>query len=197
MDDFEPDRLRTAAEDSLRRLAVDRVDLLLLHWPSDDVPLERSLEAMVSLREEGSIGQLGVSNFPAGLLRRALAAAPIFCNQVEYHPFLNQGALLAIAAEHDMLVTAYAPLAHGKALDHPVLQEIADAHGRSAGQVALRWLVEQPRVSPIPKASSHENRVANFEALDFELSADERRRIDALPKDRREFTPAWAPDWDA
>lgn len=197
MDDAAPERVRASAEGSLRELRTDYVDLLLLHWPNSRVPVERTLAAMDELREAGLVRHVGVSNFPAGLLRRALAAAPVFCNQVEYHPFLEQDEILALAAEHDFMLTAYAPLGHGAVLDDPVLGEIGAAHGKTAAQVALRWLLDQLRVATVPKAASNANRVANFDVWDFELAADERERIDALPKDRREFDPAWAPDWAA
>jgi 2,5-diketo-D-gluconate reductase B len=195
--DFEPDALKAAAEDSLRALRTDYLDLLLLHWPDESVPLERTLAALVELREAGRIRQLGVSNFPAGLLAQALEHAPVFCDQVEYHPFLGQERLLELARERDVLVTAYSPLAHGRVPDDETLSEIGEAHGKSAGQVALRWLLDQPGVSPIPKASSHERRVENFEVLDFSLSDDERARIDALPKDDRQIDPDFGPDWEA
>ena len=96
-----------------------------------------------------------------------------------------------------MTLTAYSPLAHGKLVDHPALAEIGAAHGKSAGQVALRWLIEQPNVTTAPKASSHERRLENFQVFDFALSDEERAAIDALPKDERQTDPPWAPDWDA
>jgi 2,5-diketo-D-gluconate reductase B len=195
--DFEPEALKAAAEDSLRSLRTDHLDLLLLHWPDEDVPLERTLAALVQLREAGRIRQLGVSNFPAGLLEQALAHAPVFCDQVEYHPFLGQERLLRLARERDVLVTAYSPLARGRVAEDATLTEIGEAHGKSAGQVALRWLLDQPGVSPIPKASSHERRVENFEVFDFALSGEERARIDALPKDDRRIDPDHGPDWEA
>jgi 2,5-diketo-D-gluconate reductase B len=195
--DFEPDALKAAAEDSLRNLRTDYLDLLLLHWPDPDTPLERTLQAMNELREEGKIRQLGVSNFPAGLLATALEHAPVFCDQVEYHPFLDQSRLLGLAREKELLVTAYSPLARGKVPDDATLTEIGEKHGKTAGQVALRWLLDQPGVSPIPKASSHERRVENFEVFDFELTPEDRERIDGLPKDDRQVDPDFGPDWDA
>jgi 2,5-diketo-D-gluconate reductase B len=195
--DFEPDALKAAAEDSLRSLKTDYLDLLLLHWPDDSVPLERTLRALVELQEAGTIRHLGVSNFPAGLLAEALAQAPVFCDQVEYHPFLGQNRLLELARANDVLVTAYSPLAHGRVPGDATLTEIGEAHGKTAGQVALRWLLDQPGVSPIPKASSHERRVENFEVFDFSLSDEERERIDALPKNDRQIDPDFGPDWDA
>jgi 2,5-diketo-D-gluconate reductase B len=195
--DFEPDALKAAAEDSLRSLRTDYLDLLLLHWPDDSVPLERTLGALDDLREAGKIRNLGVSNFPAGMVATALEHAPVFCDQVEYHPFLGQDRLLELARERDILVTAYSPLAHGRVPDDRTLAAIGEAHGKTAGQVALRWLLDQPNVSPIPKASSHERRLENFDVFDFALSDEERARIDGLPKDDRQIDPDFGPDWDA
>jgi 2,5-diketo-D-gluconate reductase B len=181
---------------SRERLGVDRLDLLLLHWPNPDVPLEETLTAMNKVREDGRTRHIGVSNFPAGLLEQALEIAPIFCNQVEYHPFLDQGRLLELARSRDVLITAYSPLAHGRVPDDGTLTRIGAEHGKTAGQVALRWLLDQPGVSPIPKASSRDRRVENFDVFDFTLSDGERAEIAELPKDVRTANPAWAPDWD-
>jgi 2,5-diketo-D-gluconate reductase B len=196
-DEYAPDRVRPSAEGSLERLQVSCIDLLLLHWPNDEVPLAETLGALANLREEGLINHFGVSNFPAGMLREALELAPVLADQVEFHPFLGQDALVALAAEKDFMVTAYSPLARGKVLEDPTLRAIGEAHGKSAGQVALRWLLDKPNVATIPKASSHERRVENFEVFDFGLTDDERAQIEALPKDERVIDPRWAPDWDA
>ncbi|HYM56328.1 MAG TPA: aldo/keto reductase [Solirubrobacteraceae bacterium] len=189
--DFERARLRAATEDSLRSLATEYIDLLLLHWPSDDLVLEDALGAMVALRDEGKIRHLGVSNFFDGLLRQALDLAPVFTDQVELHPHLGRPKLVELALERDFMVTAYSPLAQGKVARDGTLREIAEAHGNSTGQVALRWLLDQPNVSAIPKASSHEHRAENFEVFDFDLTAEERARIGARPEDRRRTDP-WA-----
>jgi 2,5-diketo-D-gluconate reductase B len=161
------------------------------------VPLERTLGAMERLREEGLTRHIGVSNFPPGTFREALSLARIFTNQVEFHPYLGQEELIAIAREHDSSVTAYSPVARGKVLHDPTIAEIAREHGTAPAQVALRWLLEQERVIAVPKAAGHANRAANLEALELELGAEDRARIDALPKDRRYSDPGWAPDWDA
>jgi 2,5-diketo-D-gluconate reductase B len=195
--DAAADAVKRSAEGSLADLGTDFVDLLLLHWPNPRVPLDQTLGAMVELNDDGRVRRIGVSNFPAGLLRQALELAPVFCNQVEYHPFLAQDGLLDIARAHDLLVTAYSPLAHGRVPRDPTLNRIGERHGKTAGQVALRWLLDRENVSAIPKASSHERRVENFRVLDFELSAEERAEIDRLPKDVRTADPPWAPDWDA
>lgn len=190
---------REQLEGSLRDLRLEHVDLLLIHWPNPDVPVGETLGEMARLREEGRAVSLGVSNFPTAELREALAAtqAPLLVEQVEYHPFLDQGPLLDLLREHGMALTAYSPLAGGAVAADPTLREIGEAHGKSATQVGLRWLIEQPDVAAIPRSSSHERRAANLAVFDFELSAEERARIDALPKGRRTIDPGFAPSWDA
>ncbi len=131
------------------------------------------------------------------MLREAVELAPIFCDQVEYHPYLPQGPVLDVCLEHDLLLTAYSPFAHGFVHDDAQLAEIGARHGKSAGQVALRWLLDQPNVAAIPKASSHDRRAQNLDVFDFALSDDERAAVAALSQRRlRTADPPWAPDWD-
>ena len=102
----------------------------------------------------------------------------------------------AQAREHDLLLTAYSPFAHGRLHDDPALCEIGEAHGRTAGQVALRWLLDQPQVCALPKASSHERRAENLAVFDFVLTDDERDQVAALEDGVRTADPPWAPAWD-
>ncbi|MDQ3632250.1 MAG: aldo/keto reductase [Actinomycetota bacterium] len=190
--------LRRSAEQQLTDLGVDRLDLLLLHWPAPEVPLEETLRALTALRDEGLIGELGVSNFTSALLREAAALAPVFTNQVEYHAYLAQDAVLAACHESSVMLTAYSPFAHGRLLDDPVLADVAAAHHATPGQVALAWLLEQELVAAIPKASSNERRAENLGALDLELSSEEHDRIGALrSRHMRTANPGGlAPAWD-
>lgn len=193
----EPHVLTHVFHQQLADLQVDRVDLLLLHWPAAETPLRQTLGAMDALREQGLVSHIGVSNFPSELLREALELAPIFCDQVEYHPFLPQGPVMHECLEHDLLLTAYSPFAHGHVHEDPTLREIGARYGKSAGQVALRWLLDQPNVATIPKASSHERRAENFDVFDFDLDDDERGAVAALSRRHlRTGDPGWAPDWD-
>jgi 2,5-diketo-D-gluconate reductase B len=196
--DLAPRRLRASAEASLRRLGVDRVDLLLIHWPGPPGTTEPALDELVRLRDEGRIAELGVSNFPAGMLERAVGHAPVFCDQVEYHVQLSQRRVLDMAAEHDLLVGAYRPLGGGRGvLDDPLLAEIARAHGRAPAQVALRWLVEQDCVCALPRSANRGRRVENLDVFSFELSDSERAALDALAEGERRYVDVpWAPDWD-
>lgn len=185
-----------STDDSLRRLATDYVDLLLIHWPSKDVPLAETLEAMQQLREKKKVRYIGVSNFPPSLLKEALSIAPIVNNQVEYHPFLNQDDLTLGCRRSNISLTAYCPLAKGGVTEEPTLEEIGRAHGKSAAQVTLRWLIQQPQVIAIPKSSNPEHARSNIDIFDFELSGAEMDRIGRLARRERLIDPEWGPDWE-
>jgi len=179
-DDFARERVKGKTQESLKKLGTDYADLLLMHWPSERVPLAETLGAMSELQEEGSVLHVGVSNFSPALVEEASGHAEIFCNQVEYHPYKDQSDLLAQAQELDYLLTAYRPLSRGSVEDDATLREIGEAHGKTAAQVALRWLVQQEKVSAIPKATGAEHLAANLDVFDFELSGEEMDRVSAL-----------------
>jgi 2,5-diketo-D-gluconate reductase B len=181
-DDFERDRLLSAVRDSLSKLEVEHVDLVLLHWPSRSVPLEETIAALNEARERGDTRHIGVSNFDPDLLSRAagLGDAPLVNNQVEYHPFKDQSPALEAAREMGMSLTAYSPLAKGRVSGDATLREIGAAHGKNESQVALRWLVQQEGVIAIPKTASPERCRSNFEIFDFELSEEEMASISTL-----------------
>ncbi len=169
-----------STQESLRKLDTDFIDLLLLHWPNPDIPLEETLRAMQALQRAGSIKHIGVSNFSPDLVQEAAQQATIFCNQVEFHPYHRQDALVAQAREMDYLLTAYSPLDRGKVLGDSMLKEIGVAHNKSVAQVVLRWLVQQG-VSTIPKATGEKHLASNFAIFDFALSDEEMSRIHSLP----------------
>ena len=157
------------------------------------------LEALMSLRERGLARAIGVCNFNLPMLRRAVEeiGAPIASVQAEYHPYLSQSALLEYLRRHGLPLTAYAPLAQGRAASDPVLASIGQKHGVSAAQVAIAWLLDQPGVAVIPKAGRPESQKANLAALDIRLDDEDRAAIAALPKDQRFVRPPFAPAWDA
>ena len=190
--------LQSAADESLERLAVAYVDLLLIHWPSPTIPLGESLAALATVKAAGKARQIGISNFPVALMREAVGThgAGVVCNQVEYHPFLDQHRLIDDARAHGLFVTAYCPLAQGEVAGDPTLGAIASEHGKTAAQVTLRWLVDQDGVAAIPKAASEAHCRANFEIFDFALSDDERASIDGLRGARRLVSPDFSPAWD-
>jgi diketogulonate reductase-like aldo/keto reductase len=172
------DALRSARE-SFDRLDVEYVDLLLIHWPDESVPVEETLDAMSQLREEGRVRHLGVSNFSVAQLRAAIdvADAPILTDQVRYHPYTGQSDLLECCIDEDVLLTAYSPLAKGKVPRDETFAAIGDRYGKTAAQVALRWLVQQDHVAAIPKASGTRHLRDNHAVFDFELTDDEMNRV--------------------
>ena len=197
-DHLAPDAIRRALDDSLRKLRLDHVDLYLVHWPAPGMDLAAIFETLGRLQEQGRIRALGVANFTLPLLRKAIdeIGAPVACNQVEYHVYLDQSAVLGYLRSKGVPLVAYCPLAQGRAGDDPVLAKIAARHGVSAGQVALKWLLDQDGVCAIPKSSRAAGQRANLDAWTVALDDADHEAIAGLPKDRRFVNPAFAPAWD-
>ncbi|HEU5047294.1 MAG TPA: aldo/keto reductase [Rickettsiales bacterium] len=198
MDNYARDRVKASTDASLSRLGMDYVDLLLMHWPSEAVKLAETLDAMQELLHQGKTKAIGVSNFPVNWMKRAVeeCKAPIACNQVEYHALLSQRAVLEYAQAHNIIVTAYRPLANGSLASNPLLMEIGNKYDKTGGQVALRWLMEQKGVAAVPKAASEKHARENLEIFDFNLTADEQAAIAKLSGNTRLVNPAFAPQWD-
>ena len=196
-DRLAPEALTASVDESLRRLDTDYVDLLLMHWPNDEVPLAETLGALAEVRDEGKARLIGVSNTPPGMLQRALEIeGSLANNQVEYHVYLGQDPLLEVVRERGLFLTAYSPIAQGAVTDDAVIREIADAHGATPVQVALAWLLAQDRVSAIPKSGSRGHIEANYAAQDLTLSADETAALDGLARGQRLVDPGFAPEWE-
>lgn len=183
IDHFADGDLQRSAEKSLEKLGVDHVDLLLLHWPKPDVPLAETLKALNEVRSRGLTRAIGLSNFPSALLEEAaqLSEAPIATDQVEYHPYLSLKTLIAKAHALGTSITAWSPLAQGKVAQDPTLIEIGRAHGKTPGQVTLRWLIQQGVIA-IPRTSNPARIEENFDILDFGLTDDEMTRIHGLAR---------------
>ena len=175
--------LQRSLDESLRKLRVPQVDLLLLHWPKPRPALAETMAALNDVRDRGLTRAIGLSNFPSGLMAKAQAAseAPIATNQVEYHPYLSQKTLIAKARAIGASITAWSPLAQGKVAGDPVLIEIGEAHGKTPGQVTLRWQVQQGVVT-IPRTRNPARLAENFDIFDFALSDAEMARISALAR---------------
>jgi diketogulonate reductase-like aldo/keto reductase len=197
---FAPHELERAAKASLARLRVTAVDLLLLHWPNPQIPLAETLGALCKVKESGLARHIGVSNFTVALLDEAnrLAREPLVCNQIEMHPFLDQSKVISSCRAHGMAVVAYSPIARGSAKNNEVLTRVGAAHGKSAAQVSLRYLVQQGIVV-IPRSGSVQHLSENCEIFDFELSAAEMAEIHALAhRDGRivDYAYSGSPKWD-
>ncbi len=193
-----PPDLERSVKESLAKLRLETIDLLLIHWPNPRVPLAETLGAMAKMKRDGYVQALGVSNFTVALLEEAnkVSLEPLVCNQVEYHPFLNQDKVIAACRKAGMAVVAYSPIARGGAKGDDVLEKIGKAHGKSAAQISLRWLVQQG-VVVIPRTSKVERLQENFDLFDFELSDAEMQKIVGLARgDGRIVNVAWAPNWD-
>ncbi|MBU4436179.1 MAG: aldo/keto reductase [Alphaproteobacteria bacterium] len=183
VDFFADGDLQRSAEKSLDRLGVDHVDLLLLHWPKPTPALAETMAALNEVKDRGLARAIGVSNFPSAVLAQAqaLSKAPIATDQVEYHPYLSQKTLIAAAQAAGTSITAWSPLAQGKVAEDPVLIAIGQAHGKTPGQVTLRWLIQQGVIA-IPRTKTPARVVENFDVLDFELSHDEMASVFALAR---------------
>jgi len=193
-----PQDVERSVKESLRKLRIDEIDLLIIHWPNDRIPLAETLGAMAKMKQAGYVKQLGVSNFTVKLLDEAVKATdePLVCNQIEYHPFLDQTKVVAATKAHGMAVVAYSPIARGSASGNAALARIGRAHGKSAAQVSLRWLVQQDIVV-IPRTSKRERLEENIAIFDFVLSPDEMAEIAALSAAKKRIVNlAWSPEWD-
>lgn len=174
-----------ACRASLKRLDTDYVDLYLLHYYVDDVPLEETFSAFQQILDEGLAKRVGVSNFNVAQLQEALGlGVPLATNQIEFHPYLNQEELLAFCNSKNIPITAYSPVARGRIFQDPVLKEIAYRHQKTVAQVSLRWLIQKGCVV-IPKASNPQHQNENLDVLDFDLSKEEMTRIDALGNEKK------------
>jgi 2,5-diketo-D-gluconate reductase B len=193
-----PHDLERSVKESLARLRLDVIDLLLIHWPNPRVPLAETLGAMSKMKREGYARAIGVSNFTVAMIEEAikLSPEPVVCNQIECHPFLNQDKVIAACKHHGIAVVAYSPIARGGAAGNRILEHIGVTHAKSAAQVSLRYLVQQGIVV-IPRTSRIERLEENFALFDFELSEEEMQDIYGLAHhDGRIVDWTWSPKWD-
>jgi 2,5-diketo-D-gluconate reductase B len=195
---FAPNDLERSTKESLAKLRLSEVDLLLLHWPNPQVPLAETLGALAHVRQLGISRHIGVSNFTVALIEEAIAVCPepLACDQVEYHPYLDQTKVRDACARHGMAVVAYSPIAKGRIKNNQTLAQIGQAHGKTAAQVCLRWLVQQ-NVSAIPRTSKIERLSENIDIFDFTLSEQEMGQISQMGSAKGRLTDfGFAPKWD-
>ena len=195
------DAFAKSVEESLQRLQTDYVDLLFVHWPAiDGTPLAETMGALARAKREGKARHIGVANFNIAMTGDAmrLCPEPLAVLQAEYHPYLNQSKVLAFCRGAGLAFMAYCPLARGRLFKDPVLAEIAKARRKTLAQVALRWLVQQGNIAPIPRSSNPHHMAESLAVFDFSLTDDEMLRIHALARpDGRIANPAGrAPKWD-
>ena len=198
---FSEDKFIPSVEESLQKLRLDYVDLLLLHWPPSDYNVIPSLELLAEAKEQGLAKYIGISNYTAKMMEDAAnsKAAPIDVNQVEFHPLLDQSKLLETSNRLNIPLSAYCSVARGEVFKYPEFATIGEKHNKTAGQVVLRWIM-QKGAAPITKAATPENIKNNYAIDDFELSDEEITTIDKLNKTNYRVVTrsivSTAPDWD-
>ncbi len=192
--------LQRSVEASLKRLGTNYLDLALIHWPSKSIPLAESVKALNEVRDRGLARNIGVSNFTSALIEEAVALSehPLACNQVEYHPFLDQDRVMSACKRHGMALVSYCPLARGSELfEAPEVAGPAQSYGKSPAQIVLRWHVQQDGVIAIPRSSNAGRIKQNFEIFDFALTPGEMAAISALrSRNYRICDFEFSPDWD-
>lgn len=197
-DHLGPPELERATKESLGRLRLSDVDLLLIHWPSPRIPLAETMGALCRMKQAGFARHIGISNFTVPLIEEAmrLATEPLVTNQIEWHPYINQSKVVAACRRHHLAVTAYSPIARGRAAGDTQLRMIGMHHRKTAGQVCLRFLIQEGAIV-IPRTSKLERLEENMAIFDFELNPAEMDEIRKLA-DRGERVVDWsgAPNWD-
>lgn len=197
-DRLAPAEFARSLDESLEKLKLPWVDLLLIHWPSRDIPLADTMGALVKAKRDGRTKHIGVANFTIPLVDEAvkLSAEPLVTNQIEVHPYLDQSKVIAECGRYGLSVTAYCPLARGKVPGDETLGRIGKRHGKSASQVALRYLVQLGLVV-IPRSANPTRIAENMAIFDFALSGTEMAEIGEMKRaDGRVVNPPQAPKWD-
>lgn len=170
-----------AAESSAQRLGLEVIDLYLVHWPNSRFPIDGTMRAMNELAERGWVRHIGVSNFSVSQIEEAQRASPskLFTNQIEYFVGHPQTAMLRYCQENDVMLTAYSPLDRGRLARSRQVSAIAEAHHKTAPQVALRWLIQQDKVVAIPKSAHRERQGENLGVFDLHLTESEMEALGA------------------
>lgn len=177
---LEPSLIKGTTDESLHRLDMDYVDLLLIHWPTPGMDIKACLDSMFELKDKGKIKHVGVSNFNPQLFQKALDIGPVINNQVKFTMYDEQFDNLEIAKKNNVTITAYSPLERGIIAGNDLLEKIGEKYGKSASQVELRWLIQLGNVSVIPKAASEKHRIENFNVFDFDLSEQDMDEIKGI-----------------
>lgn len=200
-DHLRADALRTSVEASLTALDSQYIDLLLIHWPNQDVPLSETISAMAALQGRGLVKHIGVANFPVAMLGQAIglaeqAGTTIAANQLEIHPSLHPSKLLEACRQRGVAIIAYSPMGR-EDLKHPAVLEIASRLARAPSQIVLRWHVQLGVLPiPIPDTGTRDQIAMQYDVFDFELSAADLKQLAGIIPQKRYFDPAWAPVWD-
>ncbi|MFW5998825.1 MAG: aldo/keto reductase [Halanaerobiaceae bacterium] len=182
-DSHEYDQVINSGKEFLKELKIDYIDLLLIHWPVEEVPVEETLEAMQELKDKGIVKNIGVSNFMIEHLEEALAktSVDIVNNQIKFNPYEYPQNLLEYCKKKNITVTAYSPLARGKIFNDNIIKKLSEKYNHSPAQLVLKWIIEK-EVIVIPKATSREHIKDNMKLFDWELPGEVKQELDNLKK---------------
>ncbi|QGN06283.1 aldo/keto reductase [Halorhabdus sp. CBA1104] len=185
-----------AAKSTLADLGTDYLDLYLIHWPNPAISVRETMDAMATLKSQGLVRNVGVSNFDRYQLSAAqhVSSVPIAVNQIEFHPYFQRPDLVEYCRDNDIVIEAAAPLARTDVLDDPTIQELAEKYERTPAQIVLRWAVEKD-VVVLPRSKSREHIEENIALFEFELEAADHARIDDLDRDEPVYDDR-ARSWD-
>ncbi len=198
---FTHDTFIPSVKKSLEELQIDKLDVLLVHWPPGDGDIAQSIALLRDAKQQGLTRHIGVSNFTAAMLRKIadIDDEEFVTNQVEFHPLLDQSILLQASNKTGIPLSSYCSVARGKVFDYPLFDELAEQYDASAAQVVLRWIL-QKGVNVNAMSTKRGNLEANFDVMKFSLSNVDMHKIDRLGKLAlrivdKSLVP-WAPDWD-
>lgn len=174
------ERFLPSVEESLSKLKMDYVDLLLIHWPHQEFHVEDYINILMQAQQKGFAKTIGVSNFNIAQLKQAKkTGAEIVTNQIEFHPWINQTKLYNWMLENQIALTAYCPLGQGKWMTYKKLEALAAQYARTPAQIILCWMMQKESILAIPKSSNIHRLKDNISIFDFELTAEEMEMIDA------------------
>jgi diketogulonate reductase-like aldo/keto reductase len=179
------DQVLKASQASLQRLNMDYIDLYLIHWPRAGMRFEETFRALNKLVREGKVRHIGVSNFSVKLLKQSQehSETPILTDQVPYSIIDRsnvKNGVLEYCQQNGILLTAYSPLEQGRLKPNQTLRSVAEAHSATPYQIALAWLVSQPRVITIPMSLNPKHIKENFESVNIVLTAKEIKSLNEL-----------------
>ena len=200
-DNYTDEKFLKSVEASLGALGVARIDLLLLHWPDPSGDNHKALSLLREAKRGGLATEIGVSNFTAAMMREAqsLLDGEVAINQVEFHPLLDQSILLDASFQTGIPLASFCSVARGEVFRYPEFGQIGTSYGKTAAQVALRWIL-QKGVAINTMSTKLDNMRANFDIMDFTLSSVDMRRIDTLTSTNFRCVDKtkvpWAPEWD-
>jgi diketogulonate reductase-like aldo/keto reductase len=176
----------------LEELSIDYLDLLLVHWPNNSIPISKTFSALEKLKKDKLIKSLGVSNFTINHLKEVMDEGFIpVNNQVEYHPSLAQPKLREFCEKNNIKLTAYSPLAQGKDLKLNVIRNLAEKYEKPEVQVVINWIMHKG-LAVIPRSADKEHIKQNFQSLEWEMEREDVEKIDKLDKENRIINPPYS-----